>query len=48
MIGCFDGLTRLLETGYDGEENGEVCPANWSEGEKAMTASFDGVRDYMG
>ena len=39
---------RLIDAYSHVQENGEVCPANWSEGEKAMTASFDGVRDYMG
>jgi peroxiredoxin (alkyl hydroperoxide reductase subunit C) len=29
------------------EENGEVCPANWSEGKAGMTASFDGVAEYL-
>ena len=29
------------------EENGEVCPANWTEGKEGMTASFDGVADYL-
>ncbi|MBI9034029.1 MAG: peroxiredoxin [Bacteroidales bacterium] len=29
------------------EENGEVCPANWSEGEDGMKADADGVADYL-
>ena len=29
------------------EENGEVCPANWSEGKEGMKASFDGVAEYL-
>jgi peroxiredoxin (alkyl hydroperoxide reductase subunit C) len=29
------------------EENGEVCPANWSKGEKGMQATHDGVSAYL-
>jgi len=29
------------------EEHGEVCPANWKKGEKAMKATQDGVSDYL-
>ena len=29
------------------EANGEVCPANWSEGKPAMKASNDGVKEYF-
>lgn len=39
---------RLIDAYTHVQENGEVCPANWTEGEDAMTASYDGVRDYMG
>nr|MBP6091737.1 peroxiredoxin [Crocinitomicaceae bacterium] len=24
-----------------------VCPANWQKGDDGMTASFDGVADYL-
>lgn len=29
------------------EENGEVCPANWSEGKSGMSATHDGVASYL-
>ena len=29
------------------EENGEVCPANWSAGKEGMKATHDGVADYL-
>jgi peroxiredoxin (alkyl hydroperoxide reductase subunit C) len=29
------------------EENGEVCPANWTKGEAGMKATFDGVAEYL-
>jgi peroxiredoxin (alkyl hydroperoxide reductase subunit C) len=29
------------------EEHGEVCPANWKEGEEAMKPTAEGVADYL-
>ena len=29
------------------EENGEVCPANWSKGSEGMKANHEGVADYL-
>jgi peroxiredoxin (alkyl hydroperoxide reductase subunit C) len=29
------------------QENGEVCPANWTKGKKGMKASSKGVADYL-
>jgi peroxiredoxin (alkyl hydroperoxide reductase subunit C) len=29
------------------EEKGEVCPADWSEGQDGMEESHDGVVDYL-
>jgi peroxiredoxin (alkyl hydroperoxide reductase subunit C) len=29
------------------EENGEVCPANWTKGSKGMKESHEGVATYM-
>ena len=29
------------------QKYGEVCPANWNEGDDAMKASTDGVADYL-
>lgn len=29
------------------EENGEVCPANWTKGQKGMKATHEGVSKYL-
>jgi len=29
------------------EENGEVCPANWSKGKEGMKPTHEGVADYL-
>lgn len=29
------------------EENGEVCPANWSKGEEGMKPTHEGVAEYL-
>lgn len=42
-----DETLRILDALQFTEENGEVCPANWSEGKEGMTASFEGVADYL-
>lgn len=38
---------RMVDALQFFEENGEVCPANWQKGDEGMTASFDGVADYL-
>lgn len=38
---------RMIDALQFFEENGEVCPADWHEGEKAMTASQEGVARYL-
>ncbi|MCH2234853.1 MAG: peroxiredoxin [Crocinitomicaceae bacterium] len=38
---------RMVDALQFFEKNGEVCPANWKSGEDGMTASFDGVADYL-
>ena len=38
---------RIVDALQFNEENGEVCPANWKKGKDGMTASFDGVADYL-
>ena len=38
---------RMLDSLIHLDTHGEVCPANWSEGKEAMTATFDGVADYL-
>ena len=38
---------RMVDALTHNEEKGEVCPANWSEGKDAMTASSEGVAAYL-
>lgn len=38
---------RVIDALAHNQKYGEVCPANWSEGDDAMTASADGVADYL-
>ncbi len=38
---------RTLDALQFVEEHGEVCPANWQKGEKAMTPTAEGVADYL-
>lgn len=38
---------RLIDAYTHVQENGEVCPANWQEGGKAMNADREGVADYL-
>lgn len=42
-----DELVRLVEALQFHEEHGEVCPAGWNKGDKGMTASPDGVANYL-
>lgn len=39
---------RLLDALQFTEKHGEVCPANWKPGEKAMKADQQGLEDYFG
>jgi peroxiredoxin (alkyl hydroperoxide reductase subunit C) len=38
---------RVLDALQYTEENGEVCPANWQEGDDAMQPSAEGVASYL-
>ena len=38
---------RVIDALAHNQKHGEVCPANWNEGDDAMTASSDGVADYL-
>jgi peroxiredoxin (alkyl hydroperoxide reductase subunit C) len=38
-----DEALRMVDALPFFEENGEVCPANWTKGDQGMTASFQGV-----
>lgn len=42
-----DEALRILDALKFHEEHGEVCPANWREGEEAMQASPEGVAKYL-
>jgi peroxiredoxin (alkyl hydroperoxide reductase subunit C) len=40
-------VLRLLDAIDYSEEHGEVCPANWQKGEKAMKPDADSLKKYM-
>src|SRR3990167_98722 len=42
-----DELLRVVDALQHFEEHGEVCPAGWQKGKKAMRASPDGVASYL-
>lgn len=42
-----DEAIRMVDALQFFEENGEVCPANWSKGKKAMKATAEGVSEYL-
>ena len=42
-----DEYLRLLDAKIHNEKHGEVCPANWEEGKDAMSATKDGVANYL-
>ena len=42
-----DEAIRVVDALQQNEETGEVCPANWRKGDKAMTGSHKGVADYL-
>jgi len=42
-----DEALRMVDALYHYEEYGEVCPANWKEGDDAMKETQDGVADYL-
>jgi peroxiredoxin (alkyl hydroperoxide reductase subunit C) len=42
-----DEALRMVDALQYFEANGEVCPANWKEGDDAMTASSEGVAEYL-
>ncbi len=43
-----DEAIRIVDALQFFEENGEVCPANWKKGEKALRPTQDGVAEYLG
>jgi peroxiredoxin 2/4 len=43
-----DEALRVLDALQFHEKNGDVCPANWHEGDEAMKPTADGVAAYLG
>ncbi|RKX29976.1 MAG: peroxiredoxin [Candidatus Zixiibacteriota bacterium] len=42
-----DEALRMLEALQFTEEHGEVCPANWREGDDAIKPTAEGVAEYL-
>jgi peroxiredoxin 2/4 len=42
-----DEMLRVVDALQFTEEHGEVCPAGWKKGAKGMTASTEGVAQYL-
>ncbi|MEH6536197.1 MAG: peroxiredoxin [Psychroserpens sp.] len=42
-----DEALRMVDALQFVEENGEVCPANWSKGKSGMQATHEGVADFL-
>jgi peroxiredoxin (alkyl hydroperoxide reductase subunit C) len=42
-----DEAIRIVDALQHNEKYGEVCPANWEEGEEAMSATTEGVKEYL-
>lgn len=43
-----DEALRMVDALQFFEANGEVCPANWKEGDKAMKPTSEGLEEYFG
>ena len=43
-----DEALRLLQAVQFVEKHGDVCPANWNEGDKSMKATREGVQKFFG
>ena len=43
-----DDTLRTLKALQFTEKHGEVCPANWNEGDKTMKPTTDGLKDFFG
>lgn len=39
---------RMIDALQFFEENGEVCPADWHKGDEGLTASQEGIAEYLG
>jgi peroxiredoxin 2/4 len=43
-----DEAMRMLDALQFTEKHGEVCPANWKDGDEAMKPTAEGVAEYLG
>lgn len=43
-----DEALRMVDALQYFEENGEVCPANWNKGDKAMKPTDSGLKEFFG
>lgn len=42
-----DEMLRIVDAWQHVQKHGEVCPANWEEGKTAMSATREGVAEYL-
>ena len=42
-----DEALRMVDAVQFSDTHGEVCPANWKEGEEAMKPTAEGVASYL-
>ncbi|MGC8467322.1 MAG: redoxin domain-containing protein [Acidithiobacillus sp.] len=42
-----DEMIRMVDALQFFEEHGEVCPAQWEKGKPGMTASSEGVAEFL-
>ncbi len=42
-----DEILRVIDALQFTEEHGEVCPADWHKGDKGLTATQEGIADYL-
>lgn len=42
-----DEALRMVDALHHYEKNGEVCPANWKEGDDGLIATQEGVSEYL-
>jgi peroxiredoxin (alkyl hydroperoxide reductase subunit C) len=41
-------VLRLVDALQYSEEHGEVCPANWHKGDRALKENADSIASYLG
>ena len=40
-------VLRVLDAILFTQEHGQVCPANWEKGQKGITATHEGLKEYL-